>query len=237
MFDFAKRLYKNVAFKRRPVDFEVLIAKIRANNLSYCGRPKLENIVAANELIVANGVQGLYIEAGVALGGSAILLAKLKPRGSVLKLYDVFSIIPEPGKDDEQDVHDRYAVIASGESAGLGGEEYYGYQDGLKKKVKENIESFDIDLKAERVELIEGGFEDTLFVDGPVALAHIDCDWFESVRVCIERIAPKMAEGGIMIFDDYSSYSGCRKAVDNFLSSAKGFEILFHKRSLLVKRV
>ena len=39
-----------------------------------------------------------------------------------------------------------------------------------------------------------------------------------------------------MIFDDYSSYSGCRRAVDEWLEQAVGMEKLFHRRSLGVRR-
>ncbi len=54
------------------------------------------------------------------------------------------------------------------------------------------------------------------------AVAHVDCDWFESERVCIERIWPRLSPGGVMIFDDYDAWDGCTKAVDLFLEEAGG---------------
>lgn len=214
-----------------------LVAAIRAANLSYCGPPKLENLVEAAARVRAKGVRGSWIEAGVALGGSAILLARLKPRGVPLDLYDVFGMIPPPGASDGEDAHRRYAEIASGASKGLGGDVYYGYVDELQRKVVANLARFDVDLARDGVVLHAGLFEATLQPRGPVALAHVDCDWYDSVRVCIERIAPRLALGGMVVFDDYSSYSGCRRAVDEWLAADAGFRPAFHRRSLGVERV
>jgi predicted O-methyltransferase YrrM len=212
------------------------IADIRAARLSYCGTPKLENIAQALQRVRHDKVPGRYIEAGVALGGSALLLGLLKPERVALDLYDVFSMIPPPGDNDGDDAHQRYDVIRSGNSSGLGGDPYYGYVDGLIHQVEANLRRFGLEPKGGTIRLVAGLFEDTLHPVGPVALAHIDCDWYDSVKVCIERIAPRMSPGGIMIFDDYSSYSGCRRAVDEWLEQAVGMEKLFHRRSLGVRR-
>ena len=61
-------------------------------------------------------------------------------------------------------------------------------------------------------------FQDTITGDEPVALAHIDGDWYESVRTCLERIGPRLSPGGVMVIDDYFHWSGCRTAVDEFLA-------------------
>lgn len=212
------------------------IAAIRAANLSYCGPPKLENIAEAALAVRAARVPGRWLEAGVALGGSAILLGKLKEPATPLDLYDVFGLIPPPGPSDGEDAHRRFAEIASGASKGLGGETYYGYVDDLEGKVRANLARFGVEPARDGVRLHPGLFEDTLRPEGAVALAHFDCDWYESVRVCIERVAPHVAVGGMLVFDDYSSYAGCRRAVDEWLAQAPGFEVVFHRRSLGVRR-
>lgn len=219
------------------VEAELVIARIRGDNLSYCGKPKLENIAEAVLAIRQAGVPGGFLEAGVALGGSAILLGKIKPKDAPLFLYDVFSMIPAPGENDGEDAHKRYEEIRSGQSAGLGGKTYYGYVDNLLDVVKQNLRDAGLDLESNQIECIPGLFEDTLHPVGPIAFAHIDCDWFDSVKVCIDRITPRISKGGIIIFDDYSSYSGCRRAVDEWLARDARFEKLFHRRSLAVKRV
>ena len=219
------------------VEVEALIARIRGNSLSYCGKPKLENIAEAVLAVRAASVPGAYLEAGVALGGSAILLGKLKPKQTSLALYDVFSMIPAPGENDGEDAHKRYEEIRLGQSDGLGGKTYYGYLDNLLDVVKLNLRDAGLDLKLDKIDCIPGLFENTLYPSGSIAFAHIDCDWFDSVKVCIDRITPLMSKGGIVIFDDYSSYSGCRRAVDEWLARDARFEKLFHRRSLAVRRV
>jgi hypothetical protein len=214
---------------------ERVIAQVRANSLTYCGKPKLENLRDAAVRVRREGVEGSFIEAGVALGGSAILLAKLKAPGTALNLYDVFSMIPPPGPDDGEDAHKRYAEIRSGGSSGLGGKTYYGYVEDLIEQVRKNLRDFGIETARDKVNLIQGLFEDTLYPDGPVALAHIDCDWYEPVRTCIDRILPKLSVGGVLVFDDYSSYSGCTKAVNELLAERPDMERIFHNRSLGIR--
>ena len=213
-----------------------MIARIRAAHLSYCGFPKMENIAECMLDIRRRGVPGSILEAGVALGGSAILLGWLKPPGVPLDLFDVFAMIPPPGERDGEDAHRRYQEIRSGNSAGLGGKTYYGYVDDLLDAVKGNLRGFGLDVDGGDIRFHPGLFEDTLHPAAPVALAHIDCDWYDSVQVCIQRIAPRLPVGGVIIFDDYSSYSGCRRAVDEWLAAAPAMEKIFERRSLGVRR-
>jgi O-methyltransferase len=69
-----------------------------------------------------------------------------------------------------------------------------------------------------RVHLHRGLFEDTPHLVRPVSLAHIDCDWFEPVKLCPERIWPRLSRGGFEILDDYSCHGGCSEAVDAFVA-------------------
>ena len=160
------------AGKRKEI--EVLIADLRAKGLTYLGPQKLERLAWAAVTASERGITGDYVEAGVALGGSAILLSKLKPSKSRLMLYDVFEQIPPPGLNDGIDAHERYAVIASGKSAGLGGNTYYGYIDNLEGADRANLASYGITPELSGVEFTRGLFEETLHISVPVALAHID---------------------------------------------------------------
>lgn len=209
-----------------------IIADVRAARLTYCGRPKLENLAAAAYRTVLAGVPGDFVEAGVALGGSAIVLAKIKPAGTALRLYDVFAMIPSPSERDGEDAHRRYDEIKSGSSRGLGDDVYYGYQSDLVHVVAQNLERFGVDVAKDRIEFVAGDFQETLRPPSPIALAHIDCDWYDSVKTCIERIGPALSVGGIIAFDDYSSYSGCRKVVDELLAREPRFETVFLSRSI-----
>jgi O-methyltransferase len=64
--------------------------------------------------------------------------------------------------------------------------------------------------------LIRGLVQDTLHINEPVCLAHIDVDWYEPVLICLERIEPHLSVGGTLVIDDYLAWSGCQRAVDEY---------------------
>lgn len=199
-----------------------LISRIRAKQLTYLSERKLAGITTSCYSIEKSNLPGLFIEAGCALGGSSILMASIKSNDRPLFIYDVFGLIPPPTKDDPKEVHERYRTIVSGESKGLGDDTYYGYQENLLDIVKSNIDGFGIDCDRQHVKLIKGLVQDTLHIDRPVALAHIDVDWYEPVKTCLERIYPKLILGGSIILDDYHDWGGCRKATDEYLQNVDG---------------
>jgi asparagine synthase (glutamine-hydrolysing) len=220
-----------------PEDVE-LLRRIRAENLTYLSEEKLASLAACCRDADASGMEGAVLEAGCALGGSAILLATIKNPQRPLAVYDVFGMIPAPSQADSQDVHERYRTIVEGKSEGLGGDTYYGYQEDLYDVVATNFERFGIDRGEQSVSLVKGLVQDTLHPDGPVALAHIDVDWYEPVLVCLQRIFPRLAPGGSIVIDDYHDWGGCRKATDEYLRDVVGqFRLDDSAGSLKVTRV
>jgi O-methyltransferase len=193
---------------------------VRRERLTYLTATKLRSLEDCLRRIDAEQIEGRCIELGVALGGSAIVIATL---GGSRRFagYDVFAQIPPPGERDDAKSHERYQVIASGKSRGIGGDDYYGYEPDLRRRVIRSFEHHGLTVDGERIALVQGLFEDTLQLEGkgPIALAHIDCDWYEPVKLAIERIYPVLSRGGFLIFDDYLDYGGCRRAVHEFLSA------------------
>lgn len=203
--------------------------KIKRSKLTYLSRGALYNIQRCVKEVESARIPGQLIETGCALGGSTILIGKAKKKNRILKVYDVFGMIPPPSAEDGQDVHDRYAVIESGSSKGINGDAYYGYEENLINKVKDNLKAFGLD-GGHNIQLVQGLYENTLKVSEPVALAHIDCDWYASVMTCLEQITPQLSPGGIMIIDDYHHYSGCKTAVDEYFSETRS-QYDFHSRN------
>jgi asparagine synthase (glutamine-hydrolysing) len=165
---------------------------------------------------------GCFIEAGCALGGSTILLSSVKDSVRRLYVYDVFEMIPAPTSDDGHDAHTRYQAISEGKSTGIGLNKYYGYEDSLYDIVQSNLKEFGVDQEKNNIFLIKGLLQDTMIINRTVALAHIDVDWYEPVKTCLERIIPNLAVGGVIIIDDYNDWSGCRKATDEYFQKANG---------------
>ena len=74
----------------------------------------------------------------------------------------------------------------------MGGTAYYGYENDLMDQVRDTFARFDLDVESNNVKLVPGLFQDTIAGDEPVALAHIDGDWYDSVRTCLDRIGPRL---------------------------------------------
>ena len=210
-----------------PPPVEETIARVRREHLTYLQEDNLRELAA----MVIDAVPGLVIEAGTALGGSAIVMAAAKAPDRPMKVYDVFGTIPPPGSHDGPDVHRRYATIAAGDATGVGGETYYGYRGDLYREVADAFDRLGFPASEHNVELVRGLFEDTIELDEPVAVAHLDGDWYESTMTCLTRIAPLLPPGGRIVLDDYDAWSGCRAAVDEYFADRDGYR--FERRTRL----
>jgi len=211
------------------------IEAVIAEGLTYLKPAPLRDLAAVAVGLEGNAVAGLFVEAGTARGGSAIVMAAAKSAERPMKVYDVFGMIPPPTDRDGADVHRRFAKISAGGARGPGGDTYYGYRDDLYDEVIDAFARHDVPVVDHNVELVQGLFEDTIQLDEPVALAHLDGDWYESTMTCLTRIAPLLVPGGRIVLDDYYTWSGCRKAVDEYFTRRDGFR-LEHRTRLHVIR-
>jgi O-methyltransferase len=209
-----------------------LSRRVQSQKLTYLDFAALHDLQTAVREADRASRPGALIECGCALGGSAIVLAAARNRQDrPLWVYDVFGMIPAPSDRDGRDVQDRYSTIVNGEALGLRGDTYYGYKQDLYNEVAKSFSQFDMPIEESNVYLIQGLFQDTLRPNGPVALAHVDSDWYESVAVCLERLWPALVDSGAIIIDDYGAWSGCRRAVDEF--TARHSDCHLRKKSRL----
>ena len=210
-----------------------IIRRVQREHLTYLDASALTDL---ERLARDRGVEGVIVEAGCALGGSALVMTAAKRREQPLLVFDVFDMIPPPSPRDGSDVHERYAVIASGTSPGIAGDRYYGYEPDLLSKVRSNFDRFGLAPEAHHVSFIRGLYEDTLHIDRPVSLGHVDCDWYDSVVTCLVRLWPHVSPGGRLVIDDYDHWSGCRRAVDDFLHDHDDYTVERRARLHIVKQ-
>lgn len=206
------------ALKRaRAARVSPLARAVTAEGLTYLSPAKLRRLERALDSV--GDVPGDFAEFGVALGGSAILIAS-RAQGRRFHGFDLFGMIPPPSSDKDDDKsRERYDAIRSGQSRGINGETYYGYRDDLYSEVKANFARHGVSVDGERIVLHKGLFEDTLpgAQIEAIAFAHIDCDWYDPVSYCLRSIGPKLNPGGAILIDDFHDYGGCRTAVEEFL--------------------
>ncbi len=215
--------------------------RVKADNLTYLADRKLFSLHREMARIRRENVRGDFLEFGVALGGSAILMAQECNGDRSFHGFDVFGMIPPPTHEkDDKKSKVRYEQISSGQSVGLGGETYYGYRENLYDEVRATFVRYGLPLNRGRLHLHKGLFAETWPDVAPgieqVALTHIDCDWYEPVKFCLAAVALLTSPGGSIILDDYNDYGGCRAATDEFLASNRQFYVSRQSGHLVLRR-
>jgi asparagine synthase (glutamine-hydrolysing) len=214
------------------------IRRVKQDNLTYLNFHELLNLTNIALRIEKQKIPGAFIEAGCARGGSAIVIAASKQDERAFFVYDTFEMIPPPSDTDGEDAHKRYEVIAAHQSNGIQSSTYYGYIENLYEVVQNTFLEFGYPPQEKSIHLVKGLFENTITIDGCVALAHLDCDWYDSVMVCLQRIEPHLSVGGTIIIDDYFHWSGSKKAVDDYFTPEKRANYTFTPSShLLITRI
>ena len=51
---------------------------------------------------------------------------------------------------------------------------------------------------------------------GDISILRLDGDWYNSVKICLNKLYEKVIEGGIIIIDDYGHFIGAKNATDEF---------------------
>lgn len=153
-----------------------------------------------------SGVEGAVVECGVWNGGSAALLAvaAMGRRGDRdIWLFDSFEGLPPPTERDPEAVRAGY---------------FPGWNTGSESRVREIWR--ELRLPPGRLRILRGWFSETFPRAGvrSIAVLHIDCDWYESVKLCLERFYDSVRPGGVIFMNDYNVYSGANEAVHEFLA-------------------
>jgi O-methyltransferase len=208
--------------------FEAAYAMVRASTMLNRQRACL--LYELTQHLIRSGVPGAFVECGAWKGGGAGLMA-LAARanggepGRDLYLCDAFDDIGEPDwrVDGERAVREaggreraegRLAPI-TGIYAARGG-------PGTIEECRALIETR-IGWPAARLHFRKGWFQETMAPlgaeIGPIALLHIDGDWYASTRACLEGLFERVSSHGAIVVDDYGAYDGARKAVDEFLAA------------------
>jgi O-methyltransferase len=174
--------------------------------------------VRAAEYIVKYGVSGSIVECGVWRGGviMAVLRAMLRlgDRARDVFLYDTYAGLPPPGDNDIGfDGRDPGAIWRTHQVDESGSD----WCRASLEDVREGINS--VGYPATRIHFVKGRVEETIprTIPEKIAFLRLDTDWYESTRHEMEFLFPRLSKGGVLIVDDYGTWTGARKAVDEYL--------------------
>ena len=56
-----------------------------------------------------------------------------------------------------------------------------------------------------------------------ISLLRLDTDFYNSTKIELEILYPKLINDGFLIIDDYGHWKGSRKAVDDYFNNKKPF--------------
>lgn len=195
-----------------------LIASLRPFSMTSAGR--LWSVLNAVRYIEAEGIPGAIVECGVWRGGSMMAAAReLQRLGSSdreMWLYDTYAGMTAP---TAADVEAGTGVTAAEmlETTAVGDGNNVWCVAG-RADVEANMRSTGYPM--ERITFVEGDVAQTLHSSVPdsIALLRLDTDWYESTKVGLEVLYPRLAVGGVCILDDYGHWEGARKAVDEYFA-------------------
>ena len=200
-----------------------LIGSLRPFTMTSAER--LWSLLNAVRYVVDEGLDGDFVECGVWRGGSVMAMAKQLADLSItdrrIWLYDTFAGMTAPTSEDvEAGTGVTAADMLSTTDVGDGNNVWCvaGRSD-----VEANVRSTGYPF--EHFRFVEGDVAVTLGEAVPerIALLRLDTDWYESTRVGLEVLYPRLAVGGVCILDDYGHWQGARQAVDEY------FERLGHR--------
>ena len=189
------------------------------------GVARLVALVDAVRYCVRAGVEGDFAECGVWRGGSVIAMVEtLQALGVTdrdIHLYDTFEGMTEPTEHDVSTfappaISEWRDAVARSERPwpGLFGETAFS-----EEQVRQAVLA--TGYPEHRFHFVRGRVEDTLPLHAPerIALLRLDTDWYESTRVELEILYPRLVDGGVLIIDDYGHWDGCRLAVDEYFAT------------------
>ena len=157
-------------------------------------------------------INGSVVECGVWRGGMMGGIAEILGIIRNYYLFDSFEGLPQAKEIDGQ------AAIAWQKD--ITSPAYYNNCKAEMEWAEKAMQK----TKAPNYKLVRGWFDKTIpgyLFNEPIAVLHLDADWYDSTMTCLESLFPKVAKGGIIILDDYYIWDGCSRAVHDYLSKNK----------------
>ncbi len=183
---------------------------------------RIKKNIEAIDYVIGQNIPGAVVECGVWRGGSMLsMIRRLQYHGISdrdVYLFDTFEGMTAPTEFD---------IFKNGNSAietFRSRKKENGVVDWCNAsidEVKANI--FSSGYPQKKMTFIQGDVLNTIpnNSDFDIAILRLDTDWYESTLCELKHFYSRVSIGGLVIIDDYGSWLGARKAVDEFFGAVQ----------------
>lgn len=179
--------------------------------------------------IIEAEIEGDFVECGVWRGGNCMLIAKtlilMNNTDRKIYLYDTFEGMAEPKEIDFsiENKNDKARSTWIKEQ----NNDYNNWCYASLEEVRNNM--IKVDYPENKLIYVKGKVEDTIpkITPDKISVLRLDTDWYDSTKHELDFLYPKLSYGGVLMIDDYGTWSGSKKAVDEF----------FEKKPVLLTRI
>ena len=197
------------------------------------GIQRLHALIEAVRYCERRRLEGAFLECGVWRGGSVLaMIGALQQLGvddREIYLFDTFEGMTQPTEHDTSTYEPPAAETweRANRDPGHPWAQVFGPEVFSEESVRETLLA--TGYPPGRLHLVRGRVEDTLPHAAPerLALLRLDTDWYESTRHELEHLFPRLADGGVLIIDDYGHWDGARRAVDEYFAATA--PLLLHR--------
>jgi len=180
-----------------------------------CDITRISKIIAHYELYkMTLSLAGAIVECGVFKGASLVRFAVFRellqnPFSKKIIAFDTFSKFPESNFANDKRLRQRFVDEAGDESIS-------------KEQLWKVLNNKGINKS---IELIEGNIIDTVpsyLEEHPelrISLLNLDTDIYEPAVTILEELYPRIVRGGVLLLDDYGTFPGETKAVDEYFKN------------------
>lgn len=153
---------------------------------------------SAVKYVIEHNVPGCIVECGVFRGGALAIMG--------LALNDAHEDRRVWGFDTFE-----------GHPLAKKGERHQGKHAASELDVLETFEQLGVDVDLSLIRgMVQNTLPEHLEAIGEIAVLRLDVDTEPATRVCLQELYKQVADGGIVIIDDYGKWEGCRQAVNQF---------------------
>lgn len=206
----------------------------RAKKFTSIGTIPTWMLINSIKYINKNNIEGDFVEAGVFRGGNLIIFKELN---DTLKLnnkiyaYDTYEGMPKPNekldiKWNNVKADWTYNHVKKNNWCKCS-------LDNVKSNLLTEINNLD------NIIFIKGLVEDTLKIEKnlpkKISLLRLDTDFYESTKIELEILFPRLSQGGVLVIDDYGNWKGAKKAVDDYFKNSPFLIYLDHGVRMLIK--